>query len=63
AQAEGTDVFGFGEAVHRAYPSYWNRHKKEWPQLFKELQVNVQVDFNIRRTGTIGNSFLSDVKG
>lgn len=63
AQAEETDIFGFGEAVHRAYPGYWRRHKEEWPRLFKELPVNIQVEFYIRRTGAVGKSFLNDVKG
>lgn len=62
AQALSADIFGFGEAVHRAYPGYWNQHKERWDELFKELLVNIQVDLKIVRTGTIGNSFLRDVK-
>ncbi|MGR5961558.1 Ger(x)C family spore germination C-terminal domain-containing protein [Bacillus paranthracis] len=25
----GTDIFGFGEAIHRKYPSEWKGLKKE----------------------------------
>lgn len=47
------DVFGFGEAVHRQYPRQWKEMKKNWTELFPAVQVQVQVDSKIRRTGMI----------
>ncbi|MDY7992693.1 Ger(x)C family spore germination protein [Paenibacillus polymyxa] len=57
------DIFGFGEAIHRADPKTWNSLKKNWnDEHFAELPVNIKVDFKIRRLGTIGSSFLNDIK-
>lgn len=53
-----TDIFGFGEAIHRANPEYWNKNKSNWESEFANLLVEVKVDIKIRRTGTVGNSFL-----
>jgi spore germination protein KC len=57
------DIFGFGEAIHRADPKTWNTLKKNWDlEHFADLPVNIKVDFKIRRLGTVGNSFLQDLK-
>ncbi|WP_431091074.1 Ger(x)C family spore germination protein [Paenibacillus sp. 8b26] len=58
-----SDIFGFGEAIHRADPKTWNALKKNWDrEHFAELPVDIKVDFKIRRLGTIGSSFLNDMK-
>jgi len=52
AQRLGVDVFGFGEAVFRAFPREWEKGlKKDWPRLFPKLEVKLAVDAKIRRTG------------
>lgn len=56
------DIFGFGEAIHRADPKFWKQVEKNWDQEFPNLPVNVKVDFKIRRTGTVGQSFLKEQK-
>ncbi|WDZ55360.1 Ger(x)C family spore germination protein [Paenibacillus polymyxa] len=57
------DIFGFGEAIHRADPRTWKSIKKNWDyEYFTELPVHIKVDFKIRRLGTIGSSFLNDMK-
>lgn len=56
------DIFGFGEAIRRADPKFWKRIEKNWDQEFPDLPVNVKVDFKIRRTGTVSQSFLKDLK-
>jgi spore germination protein KC len=62
AKKLGTDVFGFGEEIHRSSPKYWSRVQNEWDQIFKELTVSFQVDMKIRRIGTVGESFLDEMK-
>ncbi|AET58582.1 Ger(x)C family spore germination protein [Paenibacillus terrae] len=58
-----SDIFGFGEAIHRANPKTWNSLKKNWDrEHLAELPVDIKVDFKIRRLGTIGSSFLNDMK-
>ena len=55
-EAYQADIFGFGEAVHRADPKAWKKLKKNWDQEFSELKVNIKVDAKISQTGTISNS-------
>lgn len=52
------DIFGFGEAVHRAEPGFWKKAKQNWDEEFVGLDVDMRVDFNIRGLGTISNSYL-----
>jgi len=53
AQELNADVFGFGEAVRRKYPREWPQLEKRWDELFPVLDVQVEVDAKIRRTGMI----------
>lgn len=57
-----TDIFGFGEVVHEENPKYWRGNKKNWDEEFVNLPVNLNVDIKIRRIGTVGNSFLRELK-
>jgi len=57
------DIFGFGEAIRRSHPGFWKRNKEEWnDRYFPELAVRIKVDYRIRRTGTLNNSFINDIK-
>ncbi|MBB6453105.1 spore germination protein KC [Salirhabdus euzebyi] len=57
------DIFGFGEVMTRSDLTYWKEIKKNWNQIFaNELEVEVKAKVNIRRTGTINESFFDDVK-
>lgn len=47
------DIYGFGDAVHRKYPEYWNRHKAEWPEIFGELPVDITVQADVERFGLL----------
>jgi spore germination protein KC len=53
----GADIFGFGEAFHRKYPSHWHRWRTEWDQHFKTMQVEVSMDYKLRKIGKIINPF------
>ncbi|OAS14922.1 Ger(x)C family spore germination C-terminal domain-containing protein [Paenibacillus oryzisoli] len=57
-----SDIFGFGEAIHRDDPKAWRKIKKDWNVLFPELTVHVEVDARIRLTGTISNSLIEEMK-
>ncbi|TDB53176.1 MULTISPECIES: Ger(x)C family spore germination protein [Bacillaceae] len=63
AQSKKTDVFGFGEVVHRTSPKKWKKLEPEWSDAyFPELTVDVKVEAYVRRAGLRNKSFLSDVK-
>lgn len=57
-----SDIFGFGNAVHRYDPHVWEQWKPNWHKEFVDLPVEVQVDAQIRRTGTITNSLKKELK-
>lgn len=52
-----SDIFGFGEAMERADPKRWEKLKNNWGEEFSKLDVEVKVDVEIRRMGTISESF------
>lgn len=57
-----SDIFGFGQAIHRSNPKTWKKIKNRWDEEFTELTVNVEVDMKIRDTGTVSNSFLQKLE-
>ncbi|MER2030986.1 MAG: Ger(x)C family spore germination protein [Solibacillus sp.] len=62
-QQNKTDIFGFGEVVHRSDPEKWKTLKNDWNNnYFPDLNVQVKVEAFIRRTGLRSNSFFSDLK-
>ncbi|SDN09456.1 spore germination protein KC [Psychrobacillus sp. OK028] len=57
-----TDIFGFGNAIHRSYPNEWKTLKNQWNQHFTEMKVNIKVDVKILKTGTVNNSVVESRK-
>lgn len=53
AQKVNSDVFKFGAAVHRQYPEFWQKIGGNWDQIYPTVEVSVQVDAKISRTGLI----------
>ena len=47
------DIFGFGDIVHRKNLKYWQQVENNWNEIFPDLQVEIQVDSKIRRSGLI----------
>ncbi|WP_410771407.1 Ger(x)C family spore germination protein [Fontibacillus sp. BL9] len=57
------DIFGFGEALRRSNPKAWKTMKEDWDErYFPDLPVHIQVDYQIRRTGTTTDSFLNEIR-
>lgn len=56
-----TDVFGFGDAFHRAYPKEWHKIK-DWEAEFAKATVRAHADFKIRRMGTTIQSVEKETK-
>ncbi|MEH7121202.1 Ger(x)C family spore germination protein [Neobacillus vireti] len=55
------DILGFGEKVHVSNPRLWKKLEKNWDNEFAELQVNVKVDFYVRREGIRTVPFWSNM--
>lgn len=57
-----SDIFGFGEVIHRSDPQAWKKLKDNWDQTFVNLPVSVKTDIKIRQLGKVTNSFLEEMK-
>lgn len=55
-----TDIFGFGNAVHRSNPVAWKSLQADWDNIFSDSVVDVTVKMKIKRTGTLTNSFMEE---
>lgn len=51
SQDWGADIFGIGLAFQRYLPDRWKQLEKDWKNIYPGLEVKVQVDYKIRRTG------------
>lgn len=50
-----TDALGIGLAVYRKYPEYWREIEDDWEEIFKDLEINIDVDTEIKNLGLIKN--------
>jgi spore germination protein KC len=57
AQDAGSDVFGFGNKLSRENPEYWKKHKKEWNKIFKNADVDVNVNTTISNSGLLTDPY------
>lgn len=48
-----SDVFGFGNIMHKTYPKQWKTMSKDWHNIFASAKVNVNVTVSINRTGLV----------
>ncbi|MBI0577112.1 Ger(x)C family spore germination protein [Neobacillus cucumis] len=60
-QKHKSDIFGFGEVIHRRYPLQWSKIKGDWNNQFANLEVHVKVDSFIRREGIRTKPFWVDL--
>ncbi len=52
------DIIGFGEVLYREDHKEWKKIKDEWPTIFPDLAVNIEVKVNTKGLGTMNNSML-----
>lgn len=62
AKKYDADIFGFGEAIYRADPKYWNKNKDSWKEQFLNVPVHVKTEVKIRRLGTVSDSLEQKIK-
>jgi germination protein, Ger(x)C family len=48
-----TDIFGFGETIHRQYPELWANLKDNWDEEYTKLPVSFSVNVETKRLGQI----------
>ncbi|WP_433942904.1 Ger(x)C family spore germination protein [Paenibacillus sp. SN-8-1] len=52
-----TDTAGFADKIHRKFPSDWRQIKDDWQDELARMELDIQVQSTIRRTGLIQKSF------
>lgn len=55
AQALRADIFGFGREYFRRHPHRWREMEADWPLIFQNLEVELQVEADLRRVGLISD--------
>ncbi len=53
-----TDIFGFGEKVHKKYPKEWSSIEEQWNMLFQDIKVKYEFQTNIHGAGTVSNTAI-----
>lgn len=46
-----TDIFGFGEVLHKKHPDQWKKIQDNWNEIFSHGEVKVEVETKITRIG------------
>lgn len=52
-----TDIFGFGEAIHRKYPKLWDQIKNNWNDEFLNLPIRFSIKVKTNHTGRFTKPF------
>lgn len=54
-----TDVLGYGNQIYKKNPKKWKNIKEDWDNIFKDLEINTEIDVNIETKG----SLITTIKG
>ncbi|MDH6369329.1 spore germination protein KC [Paenibacillus sp. PastF-3] len=61
-QQQKSDIFGFGEVLHRDYPKQWRTLKRDWNDVtFPTIEVQVKVEAYLRNTGLRNRTILESI--
>ncbi|MCG7382052.1 Ger(x)C family spore germination protein [Paenibacillus sp. ACRRY] len=51
------DMLGIANKIHQRHPKSWNTLKDKWPQELAQMDINVEADVILSRTGLLQDSF------
>jgi spore germination protein KC len=49
----GSDIFGFGNCFYKKLPTVWKEKRNEWDKLFRDLEVTVETNVEIKHIGLL----------
>lgn len=52
------DIFQFADAFYRQYPKEWNRNKGRWDEIYPKVEVRLQTNVKIGKSGLIGQNLF-----
>ncbi|WP_405155153.1 Ger(x)C family spore germination protein [Paenibacillus sp. FSL K6-0108] len=56
------DIFGFGQEVYHADPKFFKKVEKDWDNYLENLDVHYDVNVQIKRVGTLDDSFKNELR-
>ncbi|WP_091018690.1 MULTISPECIES: Ger(x)C family spore germination protein [Paenibacillus] len=56
------DIFGFGQEVYHADPKFFKKIENDWDKYFEELDIKYKANVQIKRVGTLDDSFKDELK-
>ena len=62
ARAMGTDIYGYGAAIHRKYPQEWKSMKDNWEAYFKGIEFSVSIKTSMPDVGKVVQSLEMEEK-
>ncbi len=57
-----SDIFGFGEVIHRKYPKLWKKLKESWDTEYVKLPVHYNITVEIKQAGQISKPLFMKEK-
>jgi len=48
------DIIGIGDYIYKYHPKIWRDIKKDWEDIFPQMDIDVNVEVKIRRRGLVG---------
>lgn len=48
-----SDVLGYGTLIHKKNPKTWKQIKNNWDDIFKNLEINTELDIEIKNQGEL----------
>ncbi|MNN31892.1 Spore germination protein B3 precursor [compost metagenome] len=58
-----SDIFGFGDTIHRRHPYRWKKLAADWETIFPDIDLDITVKLNLTGTGLTGESLLPTREG
>lgn len=53
-----SDIFGFGDEIHRTYPKLWEKLEDKWDIVFGSLDITIEVNMQIKGAGSFSKPFF-----
>lgn len=57
-----SDIFGMGDLLYKTMPKEWDKYKKNWNEVYKNVKVEFNVNVSIRGTGTTKSTIISGME-
>lgn len=57
-----SDVLGYGTKIYKKNPKKWKSIKDDWDTIFKELEINTEININVKTKGSLVSTIEGEQK-